>query len=299
VTRVCVSCERAENGSPVRSVGGGTRLVTKTHDLLKELRVEPGSAPDLDRRDPDVRIGAPSKQEGLARLQELVERLGALQYRLAAEATRSVLLVLQGMDASGKDGTIRHVLTGVNPQGCRVVSFDVPTTTELAHDYLWRVHAQCPARGELAVFNRSHYEDVVAARVRGLVADGVWRRRYEHIRGFERLLVDEGTTVIKIFLHLSREEQGKRLQERLDNPEKRWKFRVGDLDDRKRWDDYANAYEDAIRETSTEWAPWYVVPADHNWVRNLAVAEILVDAFERLDPQLPEPDPGLEGLEVI
>jgi PPK2 family polyphosphate:nucleotide phosphotransferase len=272
--------------------------MTKAHDHLEQLRIEPGSAPKLDKRDPDVRIGAPSKQDGLARLQELVERLSVLQGRLAAESTRSVLLVLQGIDASGKDGTIRHVLSGVNPQGCRVVSFDVPTGPELAHDYLWRVHAQCPARGELAVFNRSHYEDVVAVRVRGLVTEHVWRRRYEHIRGFERLLVDEGTTVLKVFLHVSHEEQGRRLQERLDNPEKRWKFRPGDLDDRKRWADYMTAYEDALRETSTTWAPWYVVPADHNWVRNLAVAEILVDAFERLDPQLPKADPGLDGVKV-
>jgi PPK2 family polyphosphate:nucleotide phosphotransferase len=272
--------------------------VTKAHDLLEQLRVEPGSSPRLDRRDPDVRVGAPSKQEGLARLQELVERLGVLHNRLSAEATRAVLLVLQGMDASGKDGTIRHVLTGINPQGCRIVSFREPTTTELAHDYLWRVHALCPARGEIAIFNRSHYEDVVAARVRGLVADRVWRRRYAHIRAFERLLVDEGTTVLKVFLNVSRAEQRKRLQERLDNPEKRWKFRVGDLDDRNRWDDYATAYEDAIRKTSTKWAPWYVVPADHNWVRNLAVGEILVDALERLDPQLPKPDPGLDRVDV-
>ena len=272
--------------------------MTKTHDLLRQLRVEPGSAPRLDRRDPDERVGASDKEKGLARLQELVERLSVLHNRLLAEATRALLVVLQGMDASGKDGTIRNVLTGVNPQGCRVVSFREPTTTELAHDYLWRVHALCPARGEIAIFNRSHYEDVVAARVRGLVADHVWQRRYEHIRAFERLLVDEGTTVLKIFLHVSRAEQRTRLQERLDNPEKRWKFRVGDLDDRRRWDDYAAAYEDALRETSTEWAPWYVVPADHNWVRNLAVGEILVAALERLDPQLPKPDAGLDGVEV-
>jgi polyphosphate kinase 2 (PPK2 family) len=155
------------------------------------------------------------------------------------------------------------------------------------------VHAQCPAHGELGVFNRSHYEDVVAVRVRGLVADRVWRQRYEHIRGFERMLVDEGTTVVKVFLHLSRDEQRQRLQERLDDPEKRWKFRLGDLDDRRLWDDYMTAYEDAIRETSTEWAPWYVVPADHNWVKALAVATLLVDELERMDPQLPEPDPEI------
>jgi PPK2 family polyphosphate:nucleotide phosphotransferase len=272
--------------------------MTKPNPLLEKLRVKPGTSPRLDRRDPDLRFGAAGKREGLALLQERVERLAVLHNRLSAEASRAVLLVLQGMDASGKDGTIRHVLSGINPQGCRVVAFREPTTTELAHDYLWRVHAVCPARGEIGIFNRSHYEDVVAARVRGLVPEAVWRHRYRHIRGFEQLLADEGTTVIKVFLHVSHEEQRQRLQERLDNPEKRWKYRAGDLEDRKHWDDFMTAYEDAIRETSTKSAPWYVVPADHNWVRNLAVAEILVDALERIDPQLPEPEIGLEPIEV-
>jgi PPK2 family polyphosphate:nucleotide phosphotransferase len=259
------------------------------HALIHELRVDPGVAPRLDRRDPDARVGAPSKREGIERLEQLVVQLGVLHNRLFAEAKRAVLLVLQGMDAAGKDGTIRSVLTGVNPQGCRIVSFREPTSTELAHDYLWRIHTVCPARGELGIFDRSHYEDIVTARVRKLVPQHVWRRRYEHVRGFERLLTDEGTTVVKVFLHVSRDEQRRRLQERLDNPEKRWKFSAGDLDDRAHWDDFAEAYEDALRETSTAWAPWYVVPADHNWSRNLAVAEILVATLERLDPQLPEP----------
>jgi PPK2 family polyphosphate:nucleotide phosphotransferase len=272
--------------------------VAARHKLIEELRVDPGSAAHLAKRDPGARVGAPGKQEGLQRLAELIERLSVLHNRLYAEATRSVLLVLQGMDASGKDGTVRSVFTGVNPQGCRVQSFKVPTTTELAHDYLWRIHAACPARGELVIFNRSHYEDVVAVRVRGLVDERVWRRRYESIRAFEKLLVDEGTAVVKVFLHLSREEQADRLQERLDNPEKRWKFRAGDLDDRARWDDFMTAYSDALHETSTDWAPWYVVPADHNWSRNLAVAEILLATLERLDPKLPEPDPGIEHLKI-
>ena len=187
----------------------------------------------------------------------------------------------------------------MNPQGCRIASFKAPSATELAHDYLWRVHAVCPQRGELGIFNRSHYEDVIAVRVRKLALKGVWGKRYAHIREFERLLVDEGTHIVKICLHVSKEEQGRRLQERLDTPEKRWKFRLADLDDRKLWDDFAAAYEDTIRETSTEWAPWHVVPSDHNWVRNLAVAEILVDAFERLDPQFPPADPQLDGVEVV
>jgi PPK2 family polyphosphate:nucleotide phosphotransferase len=268
-------------------------------DHHAELLVVPGSSPKLDRRDPGARIGATGKQDGLVHLAKLVERLAVLHNRLYAEATRAVLLVLQGTDASGKDGTIRGVFTGLNPQGCRVTPFRVPTSTELAHDYLWRIHAACPARGEIAIFNRSHYEDVVAARVRGLVSKHVWSRRYEHIRGFERLLVDEGTAVIKVFLHVSRDEQRKRLQERLEDPEKRWKFNPGDLDDRRHWDEYMSAYEDALRETSTDWAPWYVVPADHNWVRNLAVAELLVDTLERLDPQLPEPAAGLAAAEIV
>ena len=269
-----------------------------TSKFVRQMRVEPGSSPDLGKRDPSVRPAGMDKQQGSARLAELVERLGVLHTRLAAEATRAVLLVLQGVDASGKDGTIRSVLTGVNPQGCRIVSFKVPTAPELAHDYLWRVHAVCPARGELGIFNRSHYEDVIAVRVRELAPEAVWRRRYEHIRAFERLLTDEGTTIVKVCLHVSKDEQRERLQERLDDAEKRWKFRLGDLDDRLRWDAFAEAYEEAIEETSTESAPWHVVPADRNWVRNLAVAELLVETFERLDPKLPEPDPELEGIQV-
>ena len=175
-------------------------------------------------RDPGARVGASGKKEGIERLEQLIDRLVTLHNRLYGESTRSVLLILQGTDASGKDGTIRTVFTGVNPQGCRVQSFKVPTVTELAHDYLWRIHNVCPARGEIVIFNRSHYEDVIAVRVRKLADEKVWRRRYEHIRSFEKLLTDEGTTVVKVFLHLSRDEQRKRLQERLDDPEKRWKF---------------------------------------------------------------------------
>ena len=270
-----------------------------SHDLLDDLRVKPGSAPHLESRDPGARVGASGKKEGIERLEHLVAQLATLHNRLYAESTRSVLLVLQGTDASGKDGTIRTVFTGVNPQGCRVQSFKVPTVTELAHDYLWRIHNVCPARGEIAIFNRSHYEDVVAVRVRKLADEKVWRRRYEHIRSFEKLLTDEGTTVVKVFLHLSRDEQRKRLQDRLDDPEKRWKFRAGDLDDRALWDEFVHAYEDALHMTSTDYAPWFVVPADHNWSRNLAVAEILVAALERIDPKLPEPAPGIESTTIV
>lgn len=266
--------------------------------LLDSLRVEPGKQAKLAARDPGDRLGLDDKTAGLARLDEVVTRIGVLHNRLWAEARRSVLLVLQGLDASGKDGTLRHVLTGVNPQGCRVVSFKQPTSTELAHDYLWRVHIACPARGEIGAFNRSHYEDVTVVRVRGLVSKEVWSKRYRQIREFERLLTDEGTTIVKVFLNLSKDEQARRLQERIDDPEKSWKFSRADLDDRAHWNEYVQAYEEAISETSTEWAPWYVVPADHNWVRNLAVAELLARALEELDPELPAPEPGLEEIEI-
>ena len=266
--------------------------------LDDRLRVEPGKSAGLDKRDPDDRLGFGDKQSGLEELAACVERLSLLHNRLLAEAKRAVLLMLQGLDASGKDGTVRHVLTGVNPQGCRVVSFKEPTAADLAHDYLWRIHALCPARGEIGIFNRSHYEDFVAVRVHDLAPKAVWKRRPRHFREFERMLVDEGTTVVKVFLHVSADEQRERLQERIDNPEKAWKFSPADLTDRARRADYLEAYEDVISETSTEWAPWYVVPADHNWVRNLAVARLLVDALERLDPQLPPSDPALAAVQI-
>jgi len=209
-----------------------------------------------------------------------------------------VLLVLQGLDAAGKDGVIRRVMTGLNPQGCRVVSFRAPSPDELAHDYLWRVHAKLPARGEIGIFNRSHYEDVVAVRMLELAPEETWRRRPAHINDFERMLADEGTALVKVFLHVSRDEQRRRLQERVEDPEKRWKFRRDDLAVRARFDEYVAAYDDVIAQTSTEHAPWHVVPADRNWVKAAAVAALLVDALERIDPRLPEPEPGIDGLEI-
>jgi PPK2 family polyphosphate:nucleotide phosphotransferase len=266
--------------------------------MIGHLRVEPGRPPRLAERDPGDRLGL-EKKDGVDRMDELHERLDALQYRLYAEGKRSVLVVIQGIDGSGKDGVIRSVFRGLNPQGCRVAAFNDPTATELAHDYLWRVHAVTPARGEIGIFNHSHYEDVVTVRVLELVPEGVWRRRPHHIREWERLLVDEGTSIVKVFLHISREEQARRFQERIDDPEKRWKFRLADLDVHKRYDEYMAAYEETIAETSTEWAPWHVVPADHNWVKSLAVAELLVAELERVGPQLPEPDPEISGLKIV
>ena len=285
-----------------RGRGAGRRpsnlAAVKAKELLNSLRVRPDDPPRLAERDPGDRLGFADREVALEQLGLLIERLRELHNRLWAEATRSVLLVLQGLDAAGKDGTIKHVLTGVNPQGCRIVSFKEPTKTELAHDYLWRVHAACPGRGELGIFNRSHYEDVVTARVRGFISEATASKRVRHIREFERLLADEGTTVVKVFLNVSKSEQRDRLRERLADPAKAWKFRVSDLDDRMRWDEFIALYEDAIARTSTSWAPWYVVPGDHKWARNVAVATLLVEALEEIDPRLPPPDPGLSHIEV-
>jgi PPK2 family polyphosphate:nucleotide phosphotransferase len=255
--------------------------------MLEPLLVKPGHDARLRHRDPGDRLGLHQEVD----LADEVAELFGLQDRLWAEARRSVLVVLQGMDASGKDGTIRHVFTGLNPHGCRVTDFKEPSATDLAQDYLWRVHACCPARGQIGIWNRSHYEDVIATRVRGLVSEHVWHRRYRHLREFERLLTDEGTTLVKVFLHISFEEQGRRFQERADTPHKRWKLRQSDLDDRRRWDEYVDAYERAITETSTDWAPWHVIPADQKWVRNAAVMRLLLHVMREMKPQFPEPPP--------
>ena len=267
-------------------------------DLIDDLRVGPRDDVDLRKRPTDLDFGM-DKEAALARLAETRSRIDVLQQRLYAEGTRSVLLVVQAMDAAGKDGTIRNVMTGLNPAGIHVTSFKAPGGPEAQHDYLWRVHQAAPRRGDIAVFNRSHYEDVLVVRVKNFVPEPVWRRRYEHIRHFEQLLTDEGTAVVKVFLHVSKDEQARRFQERLDDPEKRWKFRAGDLDDRALWDDFQAAYAEAIAETSTKDCPWYVVPADSNSRRNMAVGEILRRTLERLDPAFPDPEEGLEGVKVV
>lgn len=266
-------------------------------DPVARLRVAPGTKVDLGRHATDATLGW-EKEWALEELERAKERLDVLQARLYAEEQRSVLLVLQAMDAAGKDGTIRSILSGLNPAGVHVASFKVPGGRETQHDYLWRVHEQAPAKGHIGVFNRSHYEDVLVVRVKGFAPKAVWSKRYEHIREFEQLLADEGTCIVKCFLHVGKDEQRERLQERVDDPEKRWKFRMGDLDDRALWPKYQRAYEDALERTSTKYAPWYVVPADRNWVRNLAVAKILLGVLEDMDPQLPPPEDGIEGLVV-
>jgi PPK2 family polyphosphate:nucleotide phosphotransferase len=267
-------------------------------DVLHGLRVEPGQPAALAARDPASRCGLADKADGAQRLTADLDVLRDLQRRLYAESERSLLLVLQGMDTSGKDGTIRKVFTGVNPQGCRVAAFKAPNPTELAYDFLWRVHREVPRRGEIGIFNRSHYEDVVAARVVGAIDDEQRERRYRDIRAFEALLHDEGTTICKVFFHISRDEQRQRLQARLDDPTKRWKFDPADLDVRKRWDEYHELYEAAISATTTEHAPWYVVPADRKWVRDVVVARLLVATLARLDPQYPAPSPELDQAHV-
>ena len=268
-------------------------------NFANRLFVAPGKALDLSEFDPRSTPGFDGdKDVGRERLQHYNARLEELQEALYAQGKQRLLVVLQAMDAGGKDGTIRSVFDGVNPQGVKVTCFRQPTAIELAHDFLWRVHPHAPACGEIAIWNRSHYEDVLIARVHDLCNERCWRARFEHIRAFEKLLVDEGTTIRKFFLHISKDEQRERLQERIDDPKKRWKWSSRDLDERARWHDYQQAYEDALAATSTATAPWYVVPADRNWVRDLAVAEILVETLESLDLRLPAGDPGIEGLQV-
>ncbi len=266
---------------------------------MERYRVEPGSKINLGQWNPsDKSAFEGSKREAREALRALNERLEALQELLYAEHKHKVLIVLQAMDTGGKDGTIRHVFEGVDPQGVKVASFKVPTPEELDHDYLWRVHKQVPARGEIVIFNRSHYEDVLVVRVHKLAPPAVWGRRYVHINDFERLLAEEGTTILKFFLHIGLDEQRERLQARLDEPHKRWKFNLGDLDERRLWPDYMRAYEDALSKTSAEQAPWYIVPANRKWYRNLVVATVLVETLEGLNMDYPQPEEGLEGVVI-
>jgi PPK2 family polyphosphate:nucleotide phosphotransferase len=262
-------------------------------------RVRPTKKLDLNAVDTRSAAGAPGKKEQTrAAAAGLIPAIAGLQEHLWAEQRQSLLLVLQAMDAGGKDGAIEHVFTGVNPQGFRIANFRAPSEVELSYDFLWRVHHVVPRRGEIGIFNRSHYEDVVAVRVRKLAPEDVWRPRFEHIREFEALLQSAGTTVVKCFLHISKEEQAARLQARLDDPDKRWKFRRGDLDDRALWDDYMAAYAEAISQTSTRQAPWYVIPADRKWYRNWALSNIVLDALKRMDPQFPEPEDDLDDVVI-
>lgn len=260
--------------------------------------VPPGSALDLNAIDANDTGPFSSKKQGRKALKQLRSRLVELQERFYAWDKRSLLIVLQAMDTGGKDGAIEHVMSGVNPQGVRVHSFKVPTANELAHDYLWRVHKVAPPRRMIGIFNRSHYEDVLVVRVHDLAPSQVWQQRYEQINAFEKLLHAGGTTILKFYLHISKDEQARRLQARLDDPNKHWKFSKGDLKERLLWDDYMAAYTDALSRCSTEQAPWYVIPANHKWYRNLVIANILVETLQSLDPQYPAPEDDLAGIVV-
>ncbi|HEV3458306.1 MAG TPA: polyphosphate kinase 2 family protein [Thermoanaerobaculia bacterium] len=267
--------------------------------MIKHHRVEPGTRFRVDQVDAGSTAGfAGGKRKTAKVFADLNQRLHGLQNLLWAEHDRRVLVVLQGMDTSGKDGTISHVFQGVNPLGVRVAAFRAPSPEELDHDFLWRVHAKVPCAGELAIFNRSHYEAVLVERVHKLVPAKVWKARYGAINDFERLLVENRTTVLKFFLHIDRDEQRKRLEERLADPEKRWKWSSADLEDRKRWDDFMAAYEEAISRTSTDEAPWFVVPANKKWYRNLVVATVLVEALEGLQLHYREPEVDLRRVKI-
>ena len=238
------------------------------------------------------------KEEAAAEVKKNLKKLAAMQELLYAEAKHAVLIVLQAMDTGGKDGAISHVFSGVNPQGCSVTSFKVPTELEKAHDFLWRIHSAVPRRGMIGIFNRSHYESVLVERVHNLVPKRVWRARYDQINGFEAMLADEGVTILKFFLHISKDEQKRRLQARLDDREKHWKFSVNDLKERQFWDDYQEAYEDAIGKCSTKAAPWFVVPADHKWYRNWVLSDTIVRALHKLHMEYPKAAPGLDKVVI-
>ncbi len=267
---------------------------------MNRYRIAPGTKPDLrgvDTRDisafPEL-----SKSKALPVLDAQRQKLSALQRVLWADGRQSLLVVIQAMDTGGKDGTIRKVFSGVNPQGVDVTGFGAPSEEEHRHDYLWRIHQHAPAKGRIGVFNRSHYEDVLVVAVNNLVTEQKWSKRYGHIRDFERLLVDEGTTIVKLMLHISKDEQRERLQARLADPSKNYKFDPGDLAVRGQWDAYMDAYETAIAETSSDASPWFVVPADRKWYRNIVVAEILIETLERLGLEYPVTEHDLDGLVI-
>ena len=265
---------------------------------IPDYRVAPGQAVTLDDWDPDETGDIPDKAEGERLMKIDRKRIISLQERLFAEAGQSLLIILQATDTGGKDGTIKHVFRGVNLNGCHVRSFKVPNDVERTHDFLWRYHQHTPRHGHITIFNRSHYEDVLVVRVKQLVEEAVWSRRYEQINDFERMLAANGTRILKFYLHISKDEQKERLQARLDDPEKHWKFSVGDLAERERWDAYRAAFQDAIGRCSTEHAPWYVIPANRKWYRNAAIARIVADTMEEMNPRFPEPETGLAAITI-
>jgi PPK2 family polyphosphate:nucleotide phosphotransferase len=265
-------------------------------DLIKRSVVKPGSKAHLKDRDPGDTFGV-RRNDGA--LEKRLERLRELQQLLYADKRYALLIVLQALDAGGKDGTIRHVMSGVNPQGCTVTSFKIPTPEERAHDFLWRIHNAVPERGDMGIFNRSHYEDVLVVRVHHMVSKEVWSKRCGQINEFEQMLAENGVRILKFFLHISKEEQKRRFEARIHDPMRNWKLSPADFEERKYWDDYMKAYEDALRECSTPWAPWHVIPADHKWFRNYLVAELTVQALEELKLKYPPPAADISKLEVV
>ena len=265
-------------------------------NFVQRFRVAPGTRLKLKDIDPGLKDRGESHKKAVVETEKLRKKLRELQELLYADGRFSLLICLQGMDTAGKDGTLHHVLGAMNPQGCRVVGFKQPSAEEAAHDFLWRVHRAVPARGEVVVFNRSHYEDVLVVRVHNLVPETVWSGRYERINAFEQGLVEAGTHILKFYLHISKEEQLGRFNDRLDDPAKRWKISEADYAERKHWDEYTAAYDDALSRCSTEAAPWFVIPANHKWFRNLAVARIVVEYLDGLDMRFPPPKVDLDHI---
>ncbi len=263
-------------------------------DYRKKLIVEPGSKVRLKDIDPAFHGKHETHEAALADLEKHVARITHLQYMLYAEKKHALLIVLQGIDAAGKDGTCWHVMTAMNPQGTSVTGFKQPTEEQRRHDFLWRVHPRAPGLGEVAIFNRSHYEDVLVVRVHGLAPKKVWSARYALINDFEKLLADSGTTIVKFFLSISAEEQLERFKQRLDDPRRQWKISDSDYKERERWDDYIEAYEDMLEKCSTRHAPWYVIPSNHKWFRNLAISQIIADTLEDLGMKMPAPSVDLD-----
>ena len=267
--------------------------------MSKQPLVPPfGAKVNLKDYDPAYMGGFSGKAEVKQALNDDLAQMNLLQETLYAEAKRSILIVIQAMDTGGKDGLIEHVFRGLNPTGVHVASFKAPSAEELSHDFLWRIHPHAPGKGMISVFNRSHYEDVLVVRVHDLVPKQVWKTRYDHINAFEKLLVDSGTTILKFFLHISKDEQKRRLEDRLKEPDKHWKFNPGDLKERELWGDYMAAYEDAIARCNTEYAPWHIVPANHKWYRNYIVSRTIVETMQAMKLEYPEAAPGFENITI-
>lgn len=267
--------------------------------MPKPFVLKPGETCDLANIESRIETDQYDKKSAYKKIEKNCEEMALLARKLYAENKRSLLLVLQAMDAAGKDSTVRTITRGVNPRSFQVYSFKKPSAEELDHDFLWRIHKQVPRIGNVGIFNRSHYEDVLVVRVHSLVPESVWSSRYEHINNFEKLLADNGTTIVKCYLHISKDEQQERLQARMDDPDSHWKVNLGDLDERKLWSQYREAYNDAITKCNTEWAPWHIIPADRKWYRNLVISELVLSKLKEMDPQYPKAAQDYRGITVV